>query len=189
MFFYEKEETFNPIGLLVKIDEGYTLLRTNDVSGAREVLSKTIEIKEKLGSSQDMLEAYLWIAEANIRLNKFIEAYDNCIKALKLTKKSKTNFAKLLKVLCYYNMGIAKYKLSDKEKSIEHFKIFFELSNEFCKGFLEKSVYEKLFSDNAFEIPKEESQIKTCLQNALKIFSAIYGENHSFVKNYVRTLD
>lgn len=188
-FFYENEETFNPIGMLVKIDEGYTLLRTNKVKEAQEVLSKTIKIKQKLGASQDMLEAQVWLSEANIRLNKFEEAYGNCQTALKLTKKSKTNFAKLLKILCYYNMAIIKYKQNNQTESIEHYNKFFELSKPFCCGFLDKAAYEKLLNENAFEIVKDESQIKICLQNSLKIFSAIYGENHSFVRDYVRKID
>jgi tetratricopeptide (TPR) repeat protein len=188
-FFYENEETFNPIGMLVKIDEGYTLLRTNKVKEAQEVLSKTIKIKQKLGASQDMLEAQVWLSEANIRLNKFEEAYGNCQTALKLTKKSKTNFAKLLKILCYYNMAIIKYKQNNQKESIEYYNNFFELSKPFCCGFLDKAAYEKLLNENAFEIVKDESQIKICLQNSLKIFSAIYGENHSFVRDYVRKID
>jgi tetratricopeptide (TPR) repeat protein len=188
-FFYEREETFNAIGMLVKIDEGYTLLRTNKVSEARDVLSKTIEIKQKLGASQDMLEALVWISEANIRLGNFVDAYANCQEALKLTKKSKTNFAKLLKVLCYYHMAVAKYKMSDNGDSINYFQRFFELSDEFCNGFLEKNTYEKLQKEQVVKIAKDKSPIKICLQNSLKIFSAIYGEEHSFVKNYASKIE
>ena len=124
-------------------------------------------------------------SEACIRLNKFDEAYSNCQETLKFTHQSKTNFNKLMEITCYYNMAIIRYKQNNLMESIVHFQRFFELAKSFCYNFLERSLYEKLFKENIFEIPKNESQIETCLQNSLKIFSAIYGENHSFVRNYV----
>lgn len=70
-------------------------------------------------------------------------------------------------------------------KSLKYFSDLFRYMNSFCRGFLDKSVYERLVSENAFEIIKDSKDIQKCLDNSLKIFTAIYGENHSFVRDYV----
>lgn len=70
-------------------------------------------------------------------------------------------------------------------KSLKNFSAFFRNMNNFCRGFLDKSVYEQLISENVFEIIKDSKDIQKCLDNSLKIFTAIYGENHSFVRDYV----
>jgi tetratricopeptide (TPR) repeat protein len=170
----------------LKINLGYILLMKNEIAESKQVLTNAINIKLQIKDFRDLFYAFVWRSEANIQLNNLEEAYNDCQKALNFMQELKSNFNKLMKIICYYNMAIAKYKLFDKAKSLEHFKAFFKLSNEFCEKFLEKSVHEKLLEENVFEFPKNESHIKLCLQNSLIIFSAIYGKNHSFVKNYVK---
>ena len=129
-----------------------------------------------------MYTAYLTIIESEIRLDKLKEACRKCEEGLKMITIGNHNYAKLLFGTNIYHMAIIKYKQKDHTLALKYFFDFFTRMNEFCKGFLDKPVYEKLVTENAFE---NTNDVQKCLDNSLKIFTAIYGENHSFVKSYV----
>ena len=122
--------------------------------------------------------------EVLVRFSELDEAYELCKYGLSF-KKCNNNGFRLLYNICHYHAAVIKHKQNNYKLSLKHFSDFFESMNNFCKGFLEKSAYDKLISENAFEIIKDESRIRKYLQNSLKIFATIHGENHSFVKNYV----
>ena len=180
-----KENTAINTKLNLDITYAHILARSGHLKEANDLIVNTINAKLKLNDFVELTEAFVYKSEIDIRLNNLKEAFEDCELGIKYKKESKTNFAKLIEVICYYNMAIVKHKLSDVNKALEYFQKFFELSMKFCKGFLDKRVYEKLLNENAFEIIKDKSHMQKCLQNSLKIFTAIYGENHSFVKDYV----
>ena len=171
---------------ILGIEYGLTLLRLNKILRARVILDKSIKtilcIDEK---SADLFYNFVYVAESKIRLHNFAEAYKDCVSALQFYDKSNHNYKNLINGYRIYHMSIIKYKQKDYELSLKHFSDFFAHMNVFCKGFLDKSVYEKLLKDGVFKIIKDHKDIQKCLDNSLKIFIAIYGENHSFVKDYV----
>lgn len=167
------------------VDYGYTMLRINNLKEALKSLTNAITYKLNIEDTHYLLEALVYRSEARIRLAKFEKAYEDCKKALDLSKnsKSKHNLSKLLNVICHYNLAIAKYKLHDTNKSLEHFKDFFQKAENFCHGFLDSEKLKHINEIKVFEIHKD---IKIYLKNSLEIFKAIYGENHAFIKDYVR---
>ena len=165
------------------IDYGYTLLRTQKVKEALAELTKAIDTKVHIKDLRFLFNALIYRSEANNRLKKFDDAYADCKMAIGLNeiKNHNHNFIKLLYIICYYNMAIAKYNQKQTEVALNHFSEFFKASKIFCQNFLEEDKLRLLNDSKIFE---ESNDIKMCLKKSLMIFKAIYGDNHSFVKNY-----
>jgi tetratricopeptide (TPR) repeat protein len=170
--------------LIFKKEYAHTLLRNNNVEEAYKILADVLKATSLHKSMCSFFVAIVYKSEADIRLNKFEEAYEDCKLAL-LASGDKSNYAKLITCQCFYNMAIAKYKMSDYRTALKHFEEFFKAAREFSKDFLDKNVFEQLKSQSIFEIAKDTFAINTYLQNSLKIFTAIYGADHPFVKDFV----
>jgi hypothetical protein len=54
---------------------------------------------------------------------------------------------------------------------------------ELCKNILSQEKYNELLKENAFS--PNPPDLKTCFQNALKVFEAIYWKDYEFTKYYV----
>ena len=184
-YFYEKRQNSGAF-LETNIDTeyAYTLLRKNDLKKAIKILDKSIYTKILISDYKYLFYALVYRSEVNIRLNNFKEAYEDCKKALEIDKicKQNHNFNKLQNSICYYNMAIAKHKQKDNVTSLKHFEDFFKDIKKFCEEFLEGEKLKHLKNIKSFEF---HENIKICLKNSLEIFKAIYGEEHSFVINYV----
>jgi tetratricopeptide (TPR) repeat protein len=128
-----------------------------------------------------LFSALAYLAEINIRLNKLEEAYDNCQKALKWKALSSNCFSKLIEIICYYNMALAKYKQNDAILAQKHFHEFFKTAQKYCVSMMDKEKYECLIKDGMFSV----KTTRDSLENSLKILTVIFGKNHSFVKNFV----
>ncbi len=170
---------------LVDIEYGYALLRKGELISALDILNKAINTRKELGDNYYLFHALISRTEALIRLNKLDEAYRDFRYAVTQKGNGADNYTKLLFCTCLYHAFIIKYKQKDYKLALEHFADFSGSIKEFCKSFLSASEYNKLLDANAFEIITEESQIKTCLQNSIKIFSSIYGKDHPFVRDYI----
>ena len=120
-----------------------------------------------------------------MKLNNLFNANENCKLFIDINKNFNIEYDIWLNSIFYYNMSIIKYKQKEYELSLKHFAEFFKHMKEFCKGFLDEPIYNNLEKENVFEIIKETKDIQKCLDNSLKIFTAIYGKDHSFVKDYV----
>jgi tetratricopeptide (TPR) repeat protein len=186
---YKEEDLPLSHKVFLESEKNYSLLWLGKHKLAEEKLSDAIEKLKYLENSKLLIYAIFYRIEARITLGKLKEAYEDCKFAIDFKRWNLDNTSTVRRNTCHYHAAIIKYKQKDYIPSLKHFSDFFQSMNEFCRGFLEKTVYEKLQKENAFEIIKDESQIKICLQNSLKIFSAIYGENHSFVKNYASKIE
>jgi hypothetical protein len=56
----------------------------------------------------------------------------------------------------------------------------------FCKKFLSKQKYEKLLSENAFEVVTDKNMLKKCFKNALVIYSVVCLSGSEFITDYVQ---
>lgn len=165
----------------VDAEYGCTLLRTEKIKEAEGVLEKVIGIRLKFHDKYILLYTITNLAETKIRLEKLDEAYEYCQHELSEKNNPKNNYSQLLVCTIYYHAAVIKHKQKDYILSTKHFKDFFKKAEGFCKGFLDRGKLKHLNEIRAFENNKD---IQKCLTNSLEIFKAIYGENHSFVKNY-----
>ena len=166
---------------------GQTLLRKNKLKKAYKMLSESIDVISQLGSKYELSSPFVYRSEVNLRLGRLNEAYADCISSLKtkIALYFKTPYTYLKEATCYYNMAIIKYKQKDFKKSIEHINDFMKKINEFCLSFLEKDIYKRMVNQNVFKCATNSDDLTLALKNCEIIFSAIYGENHSFVKDFV----
>jgi tetratricopeptide (TPR) repeat protein len=170
----------------LKMEKARTLLRIGDVEVAYGILSAMLAVKTVF-SFRFCFFALLHKSEACIRLNKYEEAYQDCSLALKvnLGNNDGGNFGVLSLCSCIYNMAIAKFKMQDYGCALRHFNEFFNKIHKFCKGFLDENTLRELEIQKAFDNITIESQTYKCLENSLKIFTAIFGKEHAFIKNYI----
>jgi hypothetical protein len=52
-----------------------------------------------------------------------------------------------------------------------------------CKNILPKKKYDELINLNSFR--ESPSDLKTCFENALRVFEAVYWKDYEFTKYYV----
>lgn len=168
---------------------GETLLREGKIDQAEEKLSEAIKVIEITLGKTITQTPKSFRTEARIRQGKLAEAYEDCLAVLQITTREKNNFHNLLYLTNHYHAAIIKYKQKDFRKSIEHFTDFFREIKNFCTVFLDEKTYKDLESQGIFTPVSSKGEaitiIKAYLDKSLKIFSAIYGPTHPFVKDYV----
>lgn len=167
------------------VDYGCALLRNNQPHEAIKMFSQSINIKEKIDDKGRTLYAFVFRAEALIRLNKLDEALNDCLVVLKNKDSFSSNSAKCLEVLCLYNIAIIKYKQNDFKSALQNFDLFFKTVEPICRIILTREFYSYLEKEKTFAFTYDISQ---CLEKSAKIFTAIYGKTHPFVTDYVATL-
>ena len=166
----------------IQLAQAYTLLRINKIKEAQKSIDEVLDIKLKTLDYDKIYIAFAISSEINIRLGNFDKAFKDAEKAIKLLKKSHSNLKKLTKVVCCYNLAIIEHAKHNNNASVEYFKEFFESADKFCETFLNKTVYIDLKNREVF---KCSDNIQDCLQNSYRIFIAICGADHSFIRNYV----
>lgn len=180
---------FNHLSKKAEIDKEYgqTLLRKNSIKEAHDMFSKSINLISQIGEKSELFYALAYRGEANIRLNKLNEGYSDCINALKIAGKEqiKMHYRCMMEIVCLYNMSIIKHKQKNYDLSMNHINEFMKKANEFCLSFLDKDIYKRMVNKNIFKCATNQDDLTRALKNCEIIFSAIYGENHSFVKDYV----
>ena len=188
-FYAKRREKGNRIPIkretALEIEHANTLLRINRVSEARNKLEQAIKAKVEHSYNHGLFQAFIYKAEADFRLGKLGEAYDDCLNALKYKEKSESNFMHLLNMRLHYIMAITKYKLGDSRKAIEYFKTFVALAKIWFSNYSDNnSGYEKILDEKIFS-GSTDTKIEDYFRGSLKIFTEIYGKKHSFVKNFV----
>jgi tetratricopeptide (TPR) repeat protein len=175
-----------PIGnrLDVLIEEGHSLLWLKKNKEAEASLLYAFDTFGKIGVKSRAIRAVFYLIQARINLGKLEQAYNNCLDALSIKYESR-NLYTLEYNTCYYHMAVIKYRQKDYALSLKHFSDFFRSMDKFCKGFLDKAKYDELASEKVFENPSDPAQVSLCFDNALKIFTTIYGSEHAFVKDYI----
>jgi tetratricopeptide (TPR) repeat protein len=166
------------------VEEGHIWLRQGMIVTANKELKISHKLLKKIHHAPLHVRCKSYYLESLIRLNKLTKAYKV------FNKRSSENIIRrnynyLQYCITNYHAAIIKYKQFDWDLSLKHFYDFFVNVDKFCKEFLDKPIYDKLVLENTFEIVMEQKNIQKCLANSLKIFTVIYGENHSFVKDYV----
>ncbi|MBS0186114.1 MAG: hypothetical protein JSS34_07235 [Proteobacteria bacterium] len=177
---------------------GEVYLRQNSLKRAEDSLSSSIEKKEKLiGESRHLLgrafsgesstSARTLRAEVRIRLKDFSKAYEDCLYVFNTDKKLRDNFLELMCITCLYHAAVIKYHQGDLQKAQEYFLAFFKEMNVFCKVFLEEEKYDKeIFKIIERDGELSQKNIKIYFEKATQIYSIIYGEEHPFVKDYIK---
>lgn len=176
----------------IAIGMGEIYLRQQKVKLAKNKLMESIrDAKKLMGENTSLiLSPMVLCIEAKIRLGELAEAYEDCLAAFKIERKSKTNYSDLFILIAHYHAAIIKYKQGDFKKAMSYFCDFFRESRAFCKHFLDSNTYrnleeEKTFDSELYQGNSSLHNVKECLQRSTKIFSAIYGHSHPFVQNYV----
>lgn len=162
------------------VEKGFVFLRQNDLIGALNLFSQIIDLKF-LEEITDLFYVYVYRAEALIRLNRFEEAYKDCISAINHRESSfNSKYAQLTKLVCYYNIVMCAYKMKKKLILDKYRELFFKESKSFCETFLPKHEFNQLIQKNNFN-SEEQGMLKKCKN----IFEKIYGNNHPFIKDYI----
>ena len=169
---------------------GQIYLRLNELTKSYKYFTEAISAVEIVLGEAAVASNKMHRSEVNIRLGNLQEAYEDAIFFKTVNEMPSSRSVSLQIGQAIYNAAFAQYKLNNYQKSIEHFAEFVERSQSFCKSFLEKGEYDELIKQNAFDIiPYSEKTaseaIKTYLHNAIKIFTAIYDKEHTFVKDYI----
>lgn len=170
---------------------GEISLRQNNIFEAEKQLTNSIVLIDDLIEQSSAWVNYVLRSEAKIRLGKFEEAYKDCLYVLNLEKITKNNLRNLIYAITPYHAAFIQYKLKNYEKSTEYFVDFIKNMESFCKKFLDQNEYEALVTEGNFiTAPYDETiaikNIRLYLENSLKIFIAIYGNNHPFIKDYIK---
>ncbi len=158
------------------IEYGYTLLRLNKTVEAYNILKKALEVKIKIRDKHDLFRGFVYLSETCLRLKKYDEFYKICKECI---PQDNCKYDKLLYLHYLYNIFIAQYK-TNSNKIIDTFKNFFNYSKRIYPLFLNKNNIKEL---NVSSI--ELDSMDSCLEYCRKMFIAIYGQEHSFVKNYL----
>jgi len=170
--------------------QGEILLGRDNYITAEKKLTESINILSGAFGSGAVWMGNITRAEAKIRLGKFSEGYDDCLHVFNLKHREISCFFYLKYLIAHYHAAFAKYKLSDYQKSFEHFTDFIKNAEIFCKDFLDNKDYVKLQETGVFNIisyqeKTAQDNIKIFLERSLAIFTAIYNDQHPFVKGYI----
>jgi hypothetical protein len=138
--------------------------------------------------SQAHVGAYLFRlkmheAESLIRLNRLSEAWEACQAMFSAKNRERNNYCDLFFNTCYYHAAVIKYRQNDIKSSIDYFAKFFASMKALCRNILSREKYDELLKQNTFQ--ENPSDLKTCFENALLIFEAIYWKDYEFTKYYV----
>jgi len=174
----------------ISLSRGELLLRKGYLKGVETKLTDAITTFENLVGESAGLIAKALRAETRIRLGKLDAAYQDCLSIFNLRNRMHDNFSDLMYLTCFYHAAIIKFKQQEFEPSTTYFSDFFKHAQEFCKSFLESTVYKDLeakgtFNPISYDPSNAKKNIKDYLKRSTAIFSAIYGKSHEFVQGYV----
>lgn len=167
------------------VEKGFVFLRQNDLIEALNLFSKIIDSKF-LKEITDLFYVYVYRSEALIRLGRFREAYEDCVSALNHRESSfNSKYAQLTKLVCYYNVIMCAYKMKKDLMVDKYVKLFFKEAKEFCATFLPKHEFNQLVQKNNFNSGGQDKFL--ILKKCKNIFEKIYGNDLSFIKDYINT--
>ncbi len=176
----------------IKISVGEIHLRFNQLNEAKSKLLESIQMLKTVmdGNDSSTVEPRVFLTETRIRLGELNEAYNDCLFLFNIKRKTQTNYSTLAYLTSHYHAAVIKQKQKDFKKSWSHFKDFFERVKPLCKVILSDQKYQILNEQKAFDLPLYQEAtgnevVQQCLQQSSAIFSAIYGAEHPFVKDYV----
>jgi DNA-binding CsgD family transcriptional regulator/tetratricopeptide (TPR) repeat protein len=168
---------------IIARERGLSHLRLNKVHEAYNYFmqAKKIFLKAKIGAYLFRLKMHE--AESLIRLNILDEGFISGEAIFSTKDRERNNYCDLFFNTCYYHAAVIKYRQGDTKSAADYFAKFFATMKGLCKNILSRKKYNKLTQHNAFQ--ENLSDLKTCFENALLIFEAIYWKDYEFTKYYV----
>jgi tetratricopeptide (TPR) repeat protein len=168
---------------IIARERGLSHLRLNKVPEAYDyfMLAKKIFSRANIGAYLFRLKMHE--AESLIRLNRLSEAWEACESMFATKNRERNNYCDLFFNTCYYHAAVIKCHQNDAAVTREYFAKFFASMRSLCKNILLREKYDELVKLNAFQ--ENHQDLKTCFENALRIFEAIYWKDYEFTKYYV----
>lgn len=170
----------------LEICEGSTLLRMNRLSEAYDKLIKYVALKKEMKEDNFMYNVSIFISEILIRQNRPEEAYQYDKNALKMIENcSNNNDKKLSRSICCYHLALIEFRNKNFQQTLHYLSQFLNLTDDICKTIIEKEKYDDLKSKAAFDFSNDTGKIEHYFKNAAKILTAVYGDSHPFVIDFV----
>lgn len=172
----------------INLNRGEALLRLGEVRAAEKSLTDSLKVFERaLGPTAPCTwHAKVYRAEAYLRLAKLDLAYADCMGILNSKIIKNTPLSQLLYGVCLYHAAVIAYKQKRYLESEKHFQEFFRNIGPYCQKYLTKESFALLNSQNALAMDgAKKGDFRICFEKSLRILTAIYGNNHPFVQNYV----
>jgi tetratricopeptide (TPR) repeat protein len=169
----------------ISLGMGEALLRQGRLKEAEDKLTQAIITYDRLVGRHNALFPKAFRLEVRIKLGRLKEAYEDFMDLFKREKRYEHNYGNLIYTTCIYHAAIIKYKQGDIKESMVHFYNFFEDIKHFCRNFLDKATYNALESKGVFicEQDQRNYNFHKYLKCCNDIFSAIYGNEHPFVRD------
>jgi tetratricopeptide (TPR) repeat protein len=168
---------------IIARERGLAHLRLNKVKEAYDYFMQAKKIFSQICDEAYLFRLKMHEAESLIRLNHLNEAFDACQSMFSLKDRERNNYCDLFFNTCYYHAAIIKYKQDDIKNAQKYFRDFFRSMQILCGNILPREKYGDLIKQNVFD--ESPHNIKTCFENSLKIFEAIYWKDYEFTKYYV----
>jgi DNA-binding CsgD family transcriptional regulator/tetratricopeptide (TPR) repeat protein len=166
-------------------EKGHAYLRMNELKKAKQMFEQARKVCDKAQINEYVWRTRMQQTETLIRLEELDEAYENCLFMFNEKDRDRNIGADLFYNTSYYHAAVIKHRQGNISESLEHFKKFFVLMEEFCKEFLDRKSYEKMVNEKTFETNLSELEIKKCYANALKILSAVCRKGSGFITDYI----
>jgi tetratricopeptide (TPR) repeat protein len=168
---------------IIARERGLAHLRLNKVPEAYDYFTEAKKIFSRLNVGAYLFRLKMHEAESLIRLNRLDEAFQACESMFSTRDRERNNYCDLFFNTCYYHTAVIKYRQGDMKSATNYFAKFFVSMKTLCKNILSPERYNALVKLNAFwENPPD---LKTCFENALRVFEVVYWKNYEFTKYYV----
>jgi tetratricopeptide (TPR) repeat protein len=168
---------------IIARERGLAHLRLNKLQEAYDYFMEAKRIFSRASIGAYLFRLKMHEAESLIRLNRLEEAWAACESMFSTKDRERNNYCDLFFNTCYYHAAVIKYRQKNVGAAKEYFAKFFASMLVLCKNILPKEKFDKLVRQNAFE--ENPRDIKTCFENSLKVFEAIYWKDYEFTKYYV----
>jgi tetratricopeptide (TPR) repeat protein len=168
---------------IIARERGLSHLRRNRVKEAYNYFREARKIFSQANVGAYLFRLKAHEAESLIRLNRLDEAFRVCASVFSTKNRERNNYCDLLFNACYYHAAVIKYRQGDMKSATDYFAKFFASMEALCKNILSKEKYDELIKQNAFRETPVDS--KSCFENALRIFEAVYRKDHEFTKYYL----
>lgn len=166
---------------VISRERGLSNLRLNNIPMAYNYFLRAKKIFTKSCVEDYLFRLKMHEIECLIRLNKFDEALSVCNEVFSMKNRERNNYCDLFYNTCYYHAAVIAFRKGDKVSEQKYFRNFFKSMKHLCKNILDNSRYKLLLDSRVFE----SGSTKTCFENSLIIFEAIYWKDYEFTKYYV----
>lgn len=179
----------------IKIGQSEIFLREKDFLNAEIFLNEAIRDCALLTNKNNTLTLVtrVFYVESLLQLGKLDLAEKECEYIFQITDHSQTNYAQLMSAISYYHAANIQNKKKMYNESFNYLSKFFQKISSLCKEILSPELYQTLATNGQFNVDNKKSpqagiNLKILFNNAKKIFIAIYGKEHPFIKDYINNV-